>query len=534
MLIQKLQLKNFKRFTDLTIDLSGEKEIPKLVLLIGANGSGKSCIFDGFEVVNKLVKAKFQTSIFGLIKANDYSKDKTNFELRLDFNDSEYFQLLQNNNTSNISKSTNFDTNLFYGRTAFRYTPRINKTTIGTTTSINEDQDRPNTFADFDKRFENDLDIFIYNQLDAYTKGDIEVVKKFTTKLNSTFNNIFGLSSLISLEYNNFGLPRDGLSLEFNFKKGISDIEYKNLSAGEKMVFEILFNFVAREKTYNKDSIIFLDEIDLHLNTSLQKNLLKEINENWLGNNQVWVASHSLGFIQYTQEYERGAITDLDNLDFDIPQVLEPKQKDIDIYEIALPKEMLGKMLEGKDIYFCENKNVIIYNGLGIKNTIFVKENDKDSILLRVKNSQYFGLIDKDYMKPDEIITLKKEYPKLKVLDFYSIESYLYHPDNVAEAYPNFDIEIYKAVMLEAKNSSLVKMEIKEARKKYLYFKRKDTQFEKVEEIQDSLNSDDFNVFYPYFDVKKYLSNKPNISQDKLSSTTWFKTQIQKIINPKL
>ena len=46
MKIKKIHLKNFKRFTDLTID-----EIPetaKLVVLIGANGCGKSSLFDAF------------------------------------------------------------------------------------------------------------------------------------------------------------------------------------------------------------------------------------------------------------------------------------------------------------------------------------------------------------------------------------------------------------------------------------------------------------------------------------------------------
>jgi AAA15 family ATPase/GTPase len=47
MRITALQLQNFKRFTDLQI-----QNIPaeaKLVLLIGANGSGKSSVFDAFE-----------------------------------------------------------------------------------------------------------------------------------------------------------------------------------------------------------------------------------------------------------------------------------------------------------------------------------------------------------------------------------------------------------------------------------------------------------------------------------------------------
>ena len=50
MKIQKLQLKNFKRFTDLTIE--GIPGNTKLVLLIGANGSGKSSVFDAFEFLN--------------------------------------------------------------------------------------------------------------------------------------------------------------------------------------------------------------------------------------------------------------------------------------------------------------------------------------------------------------------------------------------------------------------------------------------------------------------------------------------------
>jgi len=51
MRITRLQLKNFKRFTDLTIE-SIPKEA-KLVLLIGSNGSGKSSIFDAFNSLAK-------------------------------------------------------------------------------------------------------------------------------------------------------------------------------------------------------------------------------------------------------------------------------------------------------------------------------------------------------------------------------------------------------------------------------------------------------------------------------------------------
>ncbi|MCY7330886.1 MAG: AAA family ATPase, partial [Saprospiraceae bacterium] len=54
--ISKLELINFKRFTHLMLE-----DIPadtRLVLLIGANGSGKSSVFDAFELLNKVTKGE--------------------------------------------------------------------------------------------------------------------------------------------------------------------------------------------------------------------------------------------------------------------------------------------------------------------------------------------------------------------------------------------------------------------------------------------------------------------------------------------
>ena len=122
--------------------------------------------------------------------------------------------------------------------------------------------------------------------------------------------------------------PLDGNFAEINFTKGNSEFHYNQLSAGEKEVFNILINLVAR-KEYYQDTVYFFDEIDLHLNTKLQYNFLKEIVENWVPENcQLWTASHSLGFIQYANNSKNACIIDFDDLDFDYPQVLTPKEKD--------------------------------------------------------------------------------------------------------------------------------------------------------------------------------------------------------------
>ena len=71
MRIKKIELKNFKRFTDLTI--SEIPESAKLVLLIGSNGSGKSCLFDAFDL---LYKAK--TGALKKNQMNYYDKNSSN------------------------------------------------------------------------------------------------------------------------------------------------------------------------------------------------------------------------------------------------------------------------------------------------------------------------------------------------------------------------------------------------------------------------------------------------------------------------
>jgi len=72
---------------------------------------------------------------------------------------------------------------------------------------------------------------------------------------------------------------------------------------------------------FYQDTIYYLDELDLHLNTKLQYALLKEIVENWIPDGcQLWTASHSLGFIEYANEH--AVIIDFDDLNFDHAQTL--------------------------------------------------------------------------------------------------------------------------------------------------------------------------------------------------------------------
>jgi AAA domain, putative AbiEii toxin, Type IV TA system len=548
MYIKKLQLQNFKRFTDLTIDLtpdSPNEQVPKLVLLIGANGSGKSSIFDGFELANNFFKHNWSTGASGSVvysyTIDYYNKKDYNYNINFDFSQNKYFYTNIDQHNQTLTVNTNISElpkNGFYGRTAFTYIPQVNITHIGgDITDITLDEDRASAYFLEDKeRFNNDVSRNIGEIINnIFTNPELagQISKDLITKINESLSRIFYKNEEITkLKFVNVDTPRDGNPLRFWFKKGESNIDYNRLSAGEKMVFVFLYNLYVRTKHFN-DTIYFFDELDLHLNTSLQYDLLKEVTEYWIpDNSQIWVASHSLGFIEYAMNNEDSVVIDFDNLNFDEEQTLKPKQKDIDVYDIAIPKATLSTILKGKKIIFCENTDDEYYNNSGLTDTLFIGSKDKFEVLARCKK-EHFGIVDRDYMEDSEFDIIKKTYPNLFILSYYTFENYLYHPENIWEIDSNFDVKSYKQQILEAKNKALLDIEINSARKTIPIVKEISTKIREktAQKIKEDLCSEDFETYYKYFNMKTYFSNKPNISKEKLSQTTWFKNQIQNIIN---
>lgn len=319
MRIKNIQLKNFKRFTDLT--LQDIPENAKLVLLIGSNGSGKSSVFDGFEYIATQNNKGWKSIDFNYKKNN--SKD---VEIILDT----YELGKEGSYNGMMNRTGRLNSSSFYGRTSFRQIPRLTKHALGNRFDISADSDRPATFIDRDERFENDLEHIFGKLLKEFFRTNdekSEIKEKIINPINNSLERIFGQENGTKLRLLEMIPPLEGRIAEINFKKGNSIFHYNYLSAGEKEVFNILINLVARGEYYI-DTIFFFDEIDLHLNTSLQYTFLKEITENWIpANCQLWTASHSLGFIDYANDNENAAILDFDDFDFDHAQVLKPKEK---------------------------------------------------------------------------------------------------------------------------------------------------------------------------------------------------------------
>jgi hypothetical protein len=515
MFIRKLQLINFRRFTDLTIDLTDQTPSPKLVLIIGINGSGKSGVFDAFEAISSQVKDDTT------LPSSYYRKNaQTDFQVRVETDKTLIIKHDSEKWSDNVSPTA------FYGRSSLRQVPQLTRTALGQGKPVNfdKDSDRPKMYIERDNRFENDLDKITGLILKDFYRSDqaaSQIKLKYVTPISEAFTRIFGENSATQLTLLELIPPLDDKVADIIFKKGESEIHYNYLGNGEKEVFNILINLLVRKNFY-QDTIYYLDELDLHLNTKLQYRLLKEIVENWIPTNcQLWTASHSLGFIEYANEVENAVIIDFDELDFDKPQTVfaQPKNR-YDVFEIAVSKEFLSNVFSGKTIVFSENTDTPFYNGIGIKDTIFFTGIDKNDVFFKAKNLHYYGLIDRDFLTNEEIKLICRIYPNLLILNYYSIENYFYHPDNLAEYYQSkqqtFDKTAYINKLSECK--ACVKDEIifgiLGARKDYPFFKENQhaklrKQFTENKAMLTLLQSDEFETFYQVFPAKDYARNLP-------------------------
>ena len=295
---------------------------------------------------------------------------------------------------------------------------------------LKKDKDAPKSLIDFDARFNFDATKYIRDVNKALReptfRGEqadtVKIFQDFIEPLNNALKNIFGNEENTVIQISQFEDADFDSPPNLIFKKGESEFGYDLLSQGEKQVVITLLNFIVRKEQL-ENSIYFIDEMDAHLNTAIQYTLLKEITENWIPEScQLWTASHSLGFIDYARQAEHAAIIDFDQLNFDLSQILTPEPKDnLEVYEIAVSKDILGRIFDGMNIFFVENKDNQYYNSLGISKTIFVPEKDKKAVYFKAINTEFKGVIDRDFLSDEEINELEKDYKNLKILRYYSI-----------------------------------------------------------------------------------------------------------------
>ena len=551
MRIKSVHTENFKRFSSLS--LTDIPETAKLVLLIGANGSGKSCVFDAFQTFAHGWPIKKDGAYHYQPDRNpkpEYNKSSdSEMQLSVIFHDDRFSPFVGAEVQDFIPPA--FFSRKFLGRSSNRNIARIPFFTQSP--NIKQNEDEPASFIDPDNRFVNDLNFFIskLNQVGVQGFGknpsDLallfkEVENNWVVPVNLALARIFNGNPATALQIAGF----EPMSVEgparLYFTKGNSKLNYNFLSHGEKQVVILLLNFLVR-RDYYQNSVIFIDEMDCHLNTSLQETLLQEIVENWIPDSaQLWTASHALGFISYAQKSEEAVVFDFDNLDFDHPWRLVPKAKEqMDLFEIAVPREMIHRLFKEK-LVLCENKNAEYYNLMGLPSTVFVGAQNARDLFLTVKaDNQMKGLRDRDYLTDEEIKNLRVTYPNFYILIFKHFENYLYHPENLKSLNKtNFDHREYQQSMIQQKKDRMkYKLPTMESsRKSYEELRHHpELKSKNLNMLVDASESEDPNQFLKVFDCKedldKSFKNHYRISDRDLASTLWFREQMARILEIK-
>ena len=445
--IQKIHLNNYKRFKDLQIiDLP---DTAKLVVLLGPNGVGKSCLFDAFLVRSRpsghnyaLDASRQDYYLFDPSEANSVNSmqavaSKVSVELH--------------ETASNVNDLAS----IFHIRSPYRNQSDLDES------SINRPQDVTNTIQieriiDPDSAVSNNFARLVFLRDDYIERDADENVtigfyrEQFIRDIQEPMKRLFGGQQLT---LQGFGGIQKGGTFWFDKASRIG-IHYKNLSGGEKAAFDLLLDlFVHRDQF--ADAIYCIDEPEAHIATALHGRLLDELLRLIPSESQLWIATHSIGFVRKAYELELSepgsvAFIDFSNHQFDEPVVLEPRPADRSFwnstYEVAL--DDLSQLITPRAIILCEGKKSALTEGFdsACYNVIFENirpdalflsrggssqvENSEDLIAVLnavAKGAKVTQLIDRDGMS--DAGREEKIESGLRVLRRRELENYLFDFD---------------------------------------------------------------------------------------------------------
>ena len=445
MRIKSAHLRNYKRFTDLQI--TDIPETARLVVMIGPNGSGKSSLFDAF-----LFKAQNDPTVrnIHMDHANQEYYYKSAAEAEQRTNSQSLWNRISIGFQSGEPASGAWQT-AFYIRSPYRNEPEFQ---VGSISEVGRASENPR----FSRIIDSDQAVS-----DSYRRLAWKRLTDLDSKApaNTTFGD-YRSSSILELQSAMTALFSD-LQLQdfggitgkggFRFAKGtVPDFQYKNLSGGEKAAFDLLLDMFVKREEY-QDAIYCIDEPEAHVAVAIQGTLLDALLALLPPSSQLWIATHSVGFVRAASQRmeSQGDVVFLDfkDQDFDEPVVLRPQPTSRSfwrsVYKVAL--DDLAVLVAPARIVLCEGNRDRPSDGFDAKcysklfadthgDTLFLSRGSasqvegSDDLMAVIKEvvegAEILKLIDRDDMSDERRDELLVNHSELRILRRRELENYLY------------------------------------------------------------------------------------------------------------
>ena len=337
-------IKDFKRFTHLTIpDIPGTA---RLIMIAGPNGSGKSSFFDALSSWHK-------RSTRGHSWDDDYHMKVTSGTAPA-WNEQQITVTLHDPTPIDRQEQKK----LIYTRSAFRNDPEFNTNQLQQSPPP-LDESRVARMIDNDVAISRNYRRLVGQVFEIFKSKPImtnEFTESLINPIRDPVNRLFP-----DLILNSLANPMEDGTFRFT-KKASQGFHYKNLSGGEKAVFDLILDLVVATRAYD-NTLFCIDEPEAHMNARAQAELLTVLYDLIPQNCQLMLATHSIGMMRRARDIgtrKPGSVVFLDfgGHEFDEPVVIEPTVPDRAFwkttYEVAL--DDLAALVSPERVVICEGE----------------------------------------------------------------------------------------------------------------------------------------------------------------------------------
>jgi AAA15 family ATPase/GTPase len=488
MRIKTIRLKNgYKRFKDFTINLGDTPA--KIIALVGPNGSGKSSVFDGMLYLQSKYSHIGESAMtawqYHSMDANPGFDSTWQDNVSIIFDSGSFESIFRKKQENGTGKT------IFSFRSPYRYSSQLKVNTLTKIGDIKENNIGAGATVHLDDKVTDNYQR-LYSLIDRIYKapGSVLTYEQVKEQVLGRLNTSLG--KVLDIVISDHGDILDGKgTLYFKKLNQETEFEFNVLSSGEKEVVDILIDLFIKKEEF-QETIYLIDEPELHINTNIQRKLLNEIVSIIPNTCQIWIATHSIGFLNALKQdhHTDSAVIwftpDLVTKASEVVPMIKSRKNWKVVFETAL--EDLTGLISPEVIVYCEGRKDLGRNGeelgldaevyntifeLEFPNTLFVSsggstEPDKYSeVAIKVLSKAFDSvtlllLKDKDIRGDGSVTTnLEREAWILenpsnrRMLIRKEIENYLFDLDIVKKLNPDIDEVEYRNMISDINEGNI-------------------------------------------------------------------------------